>query len=225
MSGFFDHLTRATARERNYLLSSPIIEAALQGAVGREQYLAFLAQAWHHVRYTVPLLMACGSRLPWRLEWLRKAVIEYLNEEYGHEQWILADIRAAGGDPAIATDHAPLPATAAMVSCAWDVVQRGNPVSFFGMVFVLEGTSIAMATRAADALRAELGLPADAFQYLYSHGSLDEQHIEFLRTLLDRLDDEEDRASVIDAARRFFLLYAEIFRSLPQGNVTRRAVA
>lgn len=225
MSSFFEHLTHATARERDYLLSSPIIEAALQGAVGREQYLAFLAQAWHHVRYTVPLLMACGSRLPWRLEWLRKAVIEYLNEEYGHEQWILADIRAAGGDPAIATDHPPLPATAAMVSCAWDVVQRGNPVSFFGMVFVLEGTSIAMATRAADALRAELGLPADAFRYLYSHGSLDEQHVEFLRSLLDRLDDEEDRASVVDAARRFFLLYAEIFRSLPQADVARRAVA
>src|SRR5690606_27486590 len=213
MSSFFEHLTRETAGEREYLLSSPIIAAALQGAAGREQYLAFLAQAWHHVRYTVPLLMACGSRLPWRLEWLRKAVIDYLNEEYGHEQWILADIRAAGGDPASATDHPPLPATAAMVSCAWDVVQRGNPVAFFGMVFVLEGTSIAMATRAADALRARLELPADAFRYLYSHGSLDEQHVEFLRALLDRLDDEEDRAAVVDAARRFFLLYAGIFRS------------
>lgn len=225
MNSFFEELTNATRIEREYLLKSPLIEAALRGEVDREDYLAFLSQAYHHVRFTVPLLMACGARLPERLEWLREAIITYLNEEYGHEQWILADIRASGGDPAIATGHAPLPATAAMVSCAWDVVQRGNPVGFFGMVFVLEGTSIAMATRAADALRNRFGLHADAFRYLYSHGSLDEQHVEFLRALLDRLEEPDDRAAVVDAARRFYRLYAEIFRSLPRSEVAARNVA
>jgi pyrroloquinoline quinone (PQQ) biosynthesis protein C len=225
MSGFFEELTDATRIEREYLLKSPIIEAALRGEVDRDEYLAFLTQAFHHVRFTVPLLMACGARLPMQLEWLRKAIITYLNEEYGHEQWILADIRAAGGDPSIATDHAPLPATAAMVSCAWDTVQRDNPVGFFGMVFVLEGTSIAMATRAADALRSRLGLPPDALRSLYSHGSLDEQHVEFLKSLLDRLDDPADRAAVVEAARRFFLLYADMFRSLPRSGRARREVA
>ena len=225
MSSFFEALTKATRIEREYLLKAPIIEAALRGEAAREDYLAFLSQAFHHVRFTVPLLMACGARLPDKLEWLRKAIITYLNEEYGHEQWILADIRASGGDPAIATDRPPLPATAAMVSCAWDIVQRGNPVGFFGMVFVLEGTSIAMATRAADALSSRFGLPADAFRYLYSHGSLDEQHVEFLRSLLDRLEHPDDRAAVVDAARRFFLLYAEVFRSLPRVDCSRRDVA
>jgi acyl-CoA synthetase (AMP-forming)/AMP-acid ligase II len=225
MSEFFAQLGMATETERQHLLQSPIIQAALRGEVSREQYLAFLAQAFHHVRHTVPLLMACGARLPARLEWLRKAVIDYLNEEYGHEQWILTDICAAGGDPQSASSQPPLPATAAMVSCAWDQVQRGNPAGFFGMVFVLEGTSIALATRAADTLRARLGLPAEAFRYLYSHGSLDEEHVAFLRSLLNRLEDEEDREAVVDAARRFYLLYAAIFRSLPQDAGARRAVA
>jgi hypothetical protein len=105
-----------------------------------------------------------------------------------------------------------------MVSCAWDVVQRDNPVGFFGMVFVLEGTSVALATQAADALRAGLGLPAAAFTYLYSHGSLDQEHVGLLRSLLERLEEPEDRAAVVQAARRFFLLYAGIFRSLPAGQ-------
>ena len=48
------------------------------------------------VRHTVPLLMACGARLPERLEWLREAIAEYIEEEIGHQEWILNDIRACG---------------------------------------------------------------------------------------------------------------------------------
>lgn len=215
---FFDQLAEATRAEREFLLSSPVIADALRGRVARDQYLAFLGEAYHHVRHTVPLLMACGARLPDRLEWLRRAVIDYQLEEYGHQEWILEDVAESGGDPAAVLAAGPSPATAAMVSCAWDVVQRGNPVGFFGMVFVLEGTSVALATQAADALRAGLGLPAAAFTYLYSHGSLDQEHVGLLRSLLERLEEPEDRAAVVQAARRFFLLYAGIFRSLPAGQ-------
>ena len=64
-----------------------------QGNVSLESYRAFLTQAYYHVRHTVPLMMACGARLPLRLEWLREAVCEYIEDEYGHEQWVLNDIR------------------------------------------------------------------------------------------------------------------------------------
>jgi hypothetical protein len=63
-----------TDAERQSLLSAPIIQQALTGQVHASHYLAFLQQAYHHVRHTVPLLMACGSRLPSRLEWLRAAI-------------------------------------------------------------------------------------------------------------------------------------------------------
>ena len=45
---------------------------------------------------------------------------------------------------------------------AFDMVSRRNPVAFLGMVFVLEGTSINLATQAADAIRESLDLPEDA---------------------------------------------------------------
>jgi len=73
---FFDQLQHQTSAEREYLLASPIIHAALAGTATREQYIAFLTQAYHHVKHTVPLLMACGARLPERLEWLREAIAE-----------------------------------------------------------------------------------------------------------------------------------------------------
>ncbi len=213
---FYKQLAESTRSEREYLLASPVIRDALSGDVSRDEYVAFLTQAYYHVRETIPLLMACGARLPERLEWLRKAVIDYLNEEYGHQEWVLQDISRAGGDAEAVRQGTPSPATAAMVSCAWDVVQRGNPAGFFGMVFVLEGTSVALATTAADRVRESLDLPRSAFTYLYSHGSLDQEHVGFLESLLDRLDDPADRAAVIEAARRFFLLYAGMFRALPR---------
>ena len=93
-----EQLARETAADRDFLLAAPVIRRCLAGEVTRELYVAFLTQAWHHVRHTVPLLMAVGSRLPDRHAWLRDAVLHYLEEETGHDEWVLNDIEAAGGD-------------------------------------------------------------------------------------------------------------------------------
>jgi len=211
---FFDHLQHQTSAEREYLLGAPIIHAALAGTATREQYIAFLTQAYHHVKHTVPLLMACGARLPERLEWLREAIAEYIEEEIGHQEWILNDIRACGGDAEAVRHGQPALPTELMVAYVYDRIARHNPASFFGMVNVLEGTSIALATQAAGVLQAKLGLPAKAFSYLTSHGSLDLEHIEFFKKLMNRLDDEDDKAAVVHTARVVYRLYGDIFRSL-----------
>src|SRR5512137_2537932 len=95
---FHEQLARETSADRAFLLTAPVIQRCLSGDVTRELYVAFLTQAYHHVRHTVPLLMAVGSRLPDHHAWLRDSVLHYLEEEAGHEQWILNDIAAAGGD-------------------------------------------------------------------------------------------------------------------------------
>lgn len=215
---FHDELLAQTTQERQSLLQIPIIGDALSGNIDRADYLAFLQQAYHHVRHTVPLLMACGSRLPVRLEWLRTAIGEYIEEEMGHQEWVLDDIAGAGGDRQLAASSEPALATELMVSYAYDTIQRGNPVGFFGMVLVLEGTSVALATQAANSLQASLDLPRNAFSYLLSHGDLDIEHVGFFRSLMDKLDDPSDQQAVIHAARRFYVLYGDIFRTLRSGG-------
>ena len=211
---FYEELAAATSAERDYLLSSPIIANCMRGEVSRESYLAFLGQAYHHVRHTTPLLMSLGGRLPERLAWLRRSVAEYIDEEIGHEEWILNDIAAAGGDAeAVRKSRPGLPAEV-MVAYAYDLVNRGNPAAFFGMVFVLEGTSVAMALNAADRIQQALGLPDAAFSYLRSHGTLDQEHTRHLAELVEKMT-PEDQADVVHAASVFFRLYAEIFRALP----------
>jgi long-chain acyl-CoA synthetase len=214
----YEQLLRDTVDDRDYLIRAPAIQRCLSGDVTRELYIAFLTQAYHHVRHTVPLLMAVGARLPDRHAWLRDSVLHYLNEETGHEQWILNDIEQAGGDRAVAEGSRPAIATEAMVAYAYDMVMRRNPVGFFGMVHVLEGTSVSLALLAADRIQQALQLPIQAFSYLRSHGELDKEHVNDLAAILSRLHDPEDRAAVIQCARGIFWLYGNVFRSLDAGT-------
>lgn len=215
---FYARLLHETAAEQRELLASPVIRAALAGRIGRSTYLAFLSQAYHHVKHTVPMLMACGARLPERLDWLRSAIAKYIEDEIGHEQWILDDIAACGAESAIVRHGSPDLPAAAMVAYAYHQIDRGNPVGFFGMVHVLESTSAAVAARAAAAMRAAAGLPANAFTYLTSHGGLDVEHVRTFAELMNRLDDSGDQAAVIATARAMYRLYADVFRSLPAGE-------
>jgi hypothetical protein len=102
-----------------------------------------------------------------------------------------------------------------MVAYAYDAIARGNPVAFFGMVFVLEGTSVALALTAADRIGERLALPGNALTYLRSHGVLDQSHTGYLAGLLDRLDNPDDQRAVVHAANMFYRLYGDIFRGLP----------
>ncbi len=211
---FYEQLIATTAAERACLIAVPAISDCLAGRIGRESYLAFLGQAYHHVRHTTPLLMTLGGRLPERLAWLRRPVAGYIDEEIGHEEWILCDIAAAGGDAdAVRASQPELPAEV-MVAYAYDLINRGNPAAFFGMVFVLEGTSVALALEAADRIQQALALPNGAFSYLRSHGTLDREHTRHLADLLERMT-PGDQADVLRSARVFYKLYGDIFRALP----------
>jgi acyl-CoA synthetase (AMP-forming)/AMP-acid ligase II/pyrroloquinoline quinone (PQQ) biosynthesis protein C len=212
---FFEELKDRTAADRETLFAVPVIRECLAGRVTRDQYLAFLGQAYHHVKHTVPLLMACGARLPDTHAWLRGPIAQYIEEESGHEEWILNDIAAAGGDADAVRTSAPGSAVELLVAYVYDYVARRNPVGFFGMVHVLEGTSQALATRAAESIRGSLGLPPEAFTYLASHGVLDQEHAQFFAGLMDRLEARADRDAVTHVARTVFRLYGDMFRDLP----------
>lgn len=212
---FFDRLVAATAADRARLVSAPIIQGTLRGEVSVPSYIAFLREAYHHVRHTVPLLQACHARLPDRLAWMRPALDEYVREEAGHDAWILDDIAACGGDVAAVRDGRPDPATEVMVAYAYDTIARGNPAGFLGMVHVLEGTSVALALTAADSVQGRLQLPDSAFSYLRSHGTLDREHTKHFAELVNALTDAGDQEAVIHGARMFYRLYGDVFRGLP----------
>jgi len=212
---FHKQLVAQTAEARASLLSIPIIQGCLLGNVSLESYLAFLREAYHHVRHTVPLLQECRAALSAPNLWLKEPLDEYIEEERGHDQWILDDIRSCGGDEEAVRQGDPGHATEVMVAYAYDTIARRNPLGFFGMVYVLEGTSVSLALAAADQIQERLQLPDAAFRYLRSHGTLDREHTAHFELLMDQIDNPRDQLDVIHAARAFFRLYGDVFRSLP----------
>ncbi len=222
---FHTTLERDTAEARQRLLATPIIQGALAGQVSVPSYLAFLREAYHHVRHTVPLLKAMKAALPARHQWLNEALDEYIEEEAGHDEWILDDIAACGGDAQAVRYGQPAVATEVMVAYAHDTIQRGNPLGFFGMVHVLEGTSVSLALLAADAIQKPLGLPDAGFSYLRSHGTLDREHTAHFALLMDRIDDPADQHAIVHAAKVFYSLYRDVFLSLPMPQTVARQEA
>lgn len=211
---FYNTLLTETEQARNALFSLPIIQAAAKGEVSLAAYIAFLTEAYHHVKHTVPLLMACGGRLPEQYEPIREMVAEYIEEELGHQEWVLNDIKACGADSEAVRHGQARPATELMVAYAYDMIHRINPIGFFGMVLVLEGTSVALASQAGAAIQSSLSLPNKAFSYLTSHGALDVGHTEFYEKLVNKIENADDQTLLIHSANIFYTLYGNIFRDL-----------
>lgn len=211
---FYQQLKSATESQRQALIGTEMIQRTFNGDIELDDYVKFLGQAFHHVKHTVPLLMSVGARLEDDKEWLRSAVAEYIEEEIGHQEWILNDIAACGYDKEAVRNSAPNFETELMVSYAYDLVNRVNPVGFFGMVLVLEGTSVNLADSAADKIKNVLNLSERAFSYLRSHGSLDQEHIKFLETLMDKFEDPQEQQLIIHSAQAFYKLYRGVFESI-----------
>lgn len=216
---FYDRLVDATARAREELYAVPQLRDGLNGRISCSSYVAYLTEAYHHVRHTVPFLMAMGSRLPAGMEWIQQVVVDYINEEKGHENWILCDIKAAGGDPDEAARAIPNLETQVLVAYNYDYIQRKNPLGFLGMVFMLESTSMRIATRGASSIQGSLDLPDDAFTYLHSHGKLDQEHMRLFRGLVNGIKSASDQAAIIEVACNTFRLFADVLRSIPHGEV------
>lgn len=218
MSNFFQDLIKKTQKQRENLYAVPQIQDGLKGNITIDTYISYLTQAYHHVKHTTPLLMATGSRIPFEKEWARNALAEYIEEELGHQEWILNDIKNCGGDAEAVRSSKPNVATELMVSYAYDSVMRKNPLSFFGMVFVLEGTSTQLATKGGEGIMKNLNLDKNCFSYLFSHGSLDIKHMKFFEDLMGKITDKKDQEDIIHMAQVMFGLFADMFRSIPHNQ-------
>lgn len=217
---FFKILEKSTARDREAFQSIALIQSAIANGVDRSLYLSFLHSAYHHVRYTVPLLQAALAACTPQDAVLAAGLEEYVREEIGHDEWILDDIAALGGDGEASRHARPPLAVRAMVAYAFHLIAEEGPYALLGMVHVLEGMSVALALKAAKAIRSRVASDAvadggsDGFSYLTSHGALDIEHVDGFAKLLSAIDTPERRDIVIASAKDFYHLYGDVFRAL-----------
>lgn len=219
----FQSLFDETSAARADFVSIPLIGRAVSGDAPKDLYLAFLQEAYHHVRHTCPLLCLAAAKT--RDPVYRDALMRYVEEERGHDEWILADIAALGGDAEAARRSQPGRACRLMVAYAYYAIEWISPYAMLGMVHVLEGMSAQFAGQAATTLAQKFGDAGSGqgFLYLSSHGSLDQEHTAFFQQLVDNLD-RTAAPPIIDTAIMMYGLYGDIFRELERrGEAMRHA--
>jgi pyrroloquinoline quinone (PQQ) biosynthesis protein C len=141
-------------------------------------------------------------------------LFEYINEERGHEEWILQDIEALGGESKCARQSAPQFPCKIMVGHAYYLVEHVSPYALLGMIHVLEGMAVALAANAVRAIRKTISTASDAgFKYLTTHSDLDVEHTKLFEKLIDEIDPRH-LPVVIEAACDFYRLYGDLFRDL-----------
>ena len=221
---FYDRLITETEKERIGFTSVPLIREAVRSGASRELYVDFLTQAYHHVKHTFPQLAFAATRTS--DETYQDALVEYMEEERGHEKWILADIAAMGGDAQAVKDGASGIACQVMVGYTYYAIEWISPYAMLGSVHVLEGMSTLLADKAADAIQRSLGSSyKEGFSYLRSHGALDIEHVAFFKTLVNGLTDTGTQKIVIDASKVFYRLYGDIYHELSTRHLVKSHAA
>lgn len=221
---FYDALIARTAAERNEFLSIPLIRETIQNGASRALYVDFLTQAYHHVKHTFGELALTASLTS--DEGYQDALVEYMEEERGHEKWILDDIRAMGGDAERVRTGKPGQACQVLVGYTYYAIQHISPYAMLGSVHVLEGMSTALADKAADAIQISLSVPGkDGFSYLRSHGALDIEHVAFFKEFVSKITDSEIQEVIVDTSKIIYRLYGDIFRELEMRHSRHRNAA
>jgi len=211
----FEQLVQQTASARNAFIELPLIQDVLHSGASKGLYLDFLGQAYHHVRSTAPLLALAAARCGSEDYLYQTALFEYIEEERGHEAWILEDIHAMGADPEQVRRGSPRFPCKVMVGHAYYVIeQHVSPYGFLGMIHVLEGMAVALAGKAVSAIRASIAKSTNGgFKYLATHGDLDVRHSEFFANMINQID-QRHLPLVIETAGDFYRLYGDLFRDL-----------
>lgn len=204
--------------------------AAWSGALWRPAGLTGRYRAYLHVmhgvlRASVPLMEAarrrCAELPPDGVTGPLDAYLaRHVAEERHHDDWLLADIDAAGGDAAETVRARPCAAVARLVGPQYYWVEQHHPVGLLGYIAVLEGT--APPGWLPDVLRRRTGLPAEAFQTLRHHCAVDGNHCADVLALLDRLDlSEQHRSAVVSSALATADAFAGLLAGLVRGPLDR----
>ena len=128
-------------------------------------------------------------------------MLDQCEEERGRDQWILSDIEHLGGDSLGVCQGIPNRPSRQLICYVFDQIQRINPLTVFGIVYVTQRIMAPLAEHLADDLGGQLGLARQDCSYLYSHSSLDADYFDEFRGALNKVDDPEDQTDIVLAAR------------------------
>lgn len=177
----------------------------------RERYIGYLSVMHAVIRASVPLMRAAARRCATAggdpvARPLREYLHGHIAEERGHDDWIAADLAAAGEDPERYIARIPPAEVAALAGAQYYWLEHYHPVTLLGYIAVLEGNPPKPGLVAH--LIGATGLPASAFRTLRAHAELDPGHAAAVFALLDDLPLTADQRKAVERSAVHSLLQA-----------------
>ena len=192
-----------------------VVEACADG-MDRERYLAFLRELYVIVWHFNPVSAAAAARLPPKLRFVQAYLYEHMHEEEGHDEWVLCDVAAIGGDVEEVRGRLDYSARATQAFVGFNgwLAER-RPIGVLGMLYVLEVMASVYGEPLAEAQRERLFLQGDAgVSFLASHASKDDEHMQDLRVVLVQIDDEAAQTEVVNSVRVNFKALARVVEAV-----------
>ena len=215
MLSFFAELVTRTDEDRRGFETHPVIVAAVADGMNLERYRALLLELYHVVWHFNPVCAAAASRMDDRFQAVRHFLYGHMHEETGHEDWVLNDLQAIGVAPEVSRAHTPSVHTLALNGYNHWAADRRHPCSVLGMLYALEVIASVYGGPFASAIREALLLEGQqGVSFIDSHATMDAQHMAELRTVMNRVQDPEALAAVVESTRVNFHHFTRIIEAV-----------
>ena len=211
---FFITLLEMTDNSRREFEAIPTMNSMINRGLSLAEYKAFLHDLYHIVWHFCPIMAAAAGRCDDRYREVRYELYERIEEEKGHETWVLDDIGAVGGDVAGARANPPSAPVQAMIAFNYHGAERVHPCSVLGMLYMLEVVSSVYAGRVSDSIAHAIGRDVDAggFKFLSSHATMDVEHLAKLNLLVKKVVEPAAQESIINSTRVNFYQFGLMFQ-------------
>lgn len=210
---FFITLLETTDTSRRELEAIPKMNAMLVHGLTLAEYKAFLHDLYYIVWHFCPTMASAASRCDDRFRQVRYELYERIEEEKGHDTWVLEDVEAVGGDIARIRAHPPSAPVQCMLAFNYFCAERAHPCSILGMLYSLEVIASAYAATLSQSIAKALDRDMDGpgFKFLLSHSTMDQDHVAKLNVLMKTIDDPAAQESIINATRVNFYQFGRMF--------------
>lgn len=189
----------------------PRVHTMIHKGLTLPEYRAFLRDLYHVVWHFCPIMAAAAARCDERLRAIRYELYERIEEEKGHEDWVLEDLRALGGD--VDLGMPPSAPVEAMIGFNYYASERVHPCSVLGMLYVLEVVASVYGGKVADSIAGAIGRKPESggFRFLSSHATMDADHMAKLNVLLKTVDDPAAQSAILRSTRVNFHQFGQLF--------------
>ncbi len=218
-----DLITQLTQDSEKWIASldaDPTARALGEGTLPKAMYERFLIKNHPHVDCTEQLCADAAARMvslgqhPDLAElFARKAV-----EEFGHGDWIIADLQALGVPREPVVRAPPSGDSKGYTEWLKFVTTGDTPVALLGAAFTREYVAIRRAGEAARNMVRYSGIPniENAVSFLSGHADADEEHVPQLTHALQQVVDPLEHELVLLTAAVTRATYGRLFSSLSE---------